>query len=142
MRVTFGRPRADTHYVSTQLSPHVDLRVDGPTLARARDRATTVLQRWGVTDRDSISDVLVVLSELVGNAFRYGGAVVAVHLDRRSDGIVVSVIDTSPAFPQPRDANDDDETGRGMRLIAAMTSAWGSEPTAVGKRVWAVIPTF
>ena len=130
---------ADIRLVSAQLSWHVDLRVDGPDLRRARDQVCDALANWEITNVVTVHEALVVVSELVGNALRYGGEVVSVELDLRTDGIVISVLDSSPVLPRPRLAGDDDEGGRGLHLVNALSVVWGAKPVAGGKRVWALI---
>lgn len=57
--------------------------------------------------------------------------------------LVVAVRDTGPAWqPSPtRDLPDSDcEGGRGLLLIAAVTSMWGVWPDDSGKTVWFRLP--
>jgi anti-sigma regulatory factor (Ser/Thr protein kinase) len=125
--------------VSAQLSWHVDLRVDGPDLRRAREQVCAALTGWDITNVITVHEALIVVSELVGNALRYGGEVVSVELDLRTDGIVISVLDSSPVLPRPRLAREDDEGGRGLQLVNALSVSWGAKPLPGGKRVWALI---
>lgn len=93
---------------------------------------------WGLERvRDSGE---VVVSELLTNA--------VVHARRESvrvtatrvsaDRIRIAVVDLSKELPMPRAAGDDDEGGRGLKLVAAMSRGqWGVDPLARGKRVWA-----
>ena len=117
----------------------MDVRVDALALAQARRDVAAALREWGLTDAAAIHEALIVVSELIGNAIRYGGALVAVELDRQVDGVLVSVLDSSPSLPQQREAGADDENGRGLRLVSAYSEAWGAEPRVGGKRVWALI---
>ena len=118
---------------------HVDVCVDATSLSRARAEVAAALGQWGFTDTVAIDGALVVVSELIGNALRYGGQLVAVQLDRSVDGVVVSVLDSSCALPQQRLPDAGSEHGRGLRLISAFSSAWGAEPRVGGKRVWALL---
>ncbi|MCU1678932.1 MAG: putative histidine kinaserelated ATPase domain protein [Frankiales bacterium] len=127
--------------MSAQLSRHVDITVDSLALGRTRSAVARCLRDWGVSDSSVIHETVVVLSELIGNAVRHGGSLIAVELERRSDGVLISVLDTSPSLPQPREADETAESGRGMRLVAAFSAAWGAEPRRDGgKRVWALVP--
>jgi anti-sigma regulatory factor (Ser/Thr protein kinase) len=122
--------------VRTHSPGHVDVARGAAAMTDIRDRVAAVLAAWGLHDVD---DVLLVVSELVSNALRYGGEVVRVSLDRRARSVLVSVVDTSPILPSAHAAADDDEHGRGLRLVAAVSTRWGAEPWRDGKRVWAQV---
>jgi hypothetical protein len=52
--------------------------------------------------------------------------------------VMIEAWDHSPLDLQPREAHDDDEGGRGLTVIAALSSRWGCERTGYRrKRVWA-----
>lgn len=108
-------------------------------MTSTRERVSTTLRDWGVTDAAAVQDVLLVATELVGNAIRYGGSSVRFQLDRRADGVLVSVSDSSAQLPQSRQADDFDETGRGLQIVTALSTRWGVEPLVNGKRVWAFL---
>jgi hypothetical protein len=44
----------------------------------------------------------------------------------------------SDTLPRPRRAGPEDESGRGLELLAALAGNWGAEPRegGVGKTVW------
>ncbi len=89
-----------------------------------------------------VDDAALVLSELVGNAVRYGtGPTMQVRLVLNRTCLTVHVQDGSDDLPQPRQAEWDDEGGRGLLLIEALSSAWGHHRLpAGGKTVWARLP--
>ncbi len=92
---------------------------------------------WGVTALAASAELLV--SELVANA--------VVHSGSRSLRVAVSrptllwvriaVVDTSHAFPVLRAADADDENGRGLGIVEAVSDRWGTDRLPWGKRVWA-----
>jgi serine/threonine-protein kinase RsbW len=105
--------------------------------ARLRSLLWTTFACWSC-DRERLDDAALVLSELVGNAVRHAtGSTMEVRLRRTGDVLRIAVHDRSPAHPAPRDAAADDESGRGMLIIDALSSRWGWEPRADGKVVWA-----
>jgi anti-sigma regulatory factor (Ser/Thr protein kinase) len=71
---------------------------------------------------------------------RPGGTVTASVL-RVGDLLSVRVHDSSPDAPVLRSAGEDDESGRGLLLVDAVTDAWGYRVTADGKVVWFEIKT-
>ena len=88
----------------------------------------------------AVAELLV--SELVGNAVRHGGAgddVDAVVLRVTADGGVlrVELDDCSAQLPEaPVDPGQSAESGRGLLLVAELASRWGAHAFVGGKRVW------
>jgi anti-sigma regulatory factor (Ser/Thr protein kinase) len=93
---------------------------------------------------DSIDEVVLVASELVGNAVRHthSASDTGLTVDWALDdaGVTVQVADPSPAAPTPRTAGATETGGRGMHIVEALADHWGVRPTDGGKRVWAHIP--
>ncbi|MFI8292207.1 SpoIIE family protein phosphatase [Streptomyces sp. NPDC085614] len=120
-------------------SPSDDLRVwelpkDGRAASVARGLVTGQLATWGL---DELADVCeLVVSELVGNALRYGNGPGDLRL-MRGERLVVEVSDTGPDLPQIQHAELSDEGGRGLQLINMLCRRWGSCRTVTGKVVWA-----
>ncbi|WP_256341616.1 ATP-binding protein [Streptomyces sp. TLI_105] len=85
--------------------------------------------------------VLLVVSELVGNAIRHTSAPWSLHLALRDDAIDILVTDTSPYAPQPRPPHTDGTGGWGYLLVSHLTTDLHIEPTpAGGKTTCARIP--
>lgn len=107
---------------------------DATAASAARRLVVGQLARWGL---DSLVDTTeLVVSELVGNALRYGGGPGRLRL-LRHDRLVVEVSDTGPDLPLIQHASLSDEGGRGLQLINMLCRRWGSCRTADGKVVWA-----
>jgi anti-sigma regulatory factor (Ser/Thr protein kinase) len=105
--------------------------------ARLRSLLWTTFACWEC-DSQRLDDAALVLSELVGNAVRHAeGDTVQVRLRRTQDVLRIAVQDCSPRRPAPRQASFEDENGRGMMIIEALSHRWGCEPLATGKVVWA-----
>ncbi|MGW8671517.1 ATP-binding protein [Streptomyces niveus] len=97
----------------------------------ARRVAADVLGEAGVRDRDAIGAVQLLVSEIVTNAIVHGSAdSVSLRLscDDRAE-ILIEVDDHSPGSPEVREAGPDDESGRGMRLVAHFARDWGRKGT-------------
>ncbi|MGV9789055.1 ATP-binding protein [Streptomyces sp. NPDC003435] len=86
-------------------------------------------------DAAPFEDVAVVVSELMTNAVEHGGrGGVGLRL-RCDDGeLRVEVRDNNPAPATLRTPADDDECGRGLWLVAALTQDWGVNPD--GRTTW------
>lgn len=91
---------------------------------------------------DVVDAAALVVSELVGNAVRHGlalpGGGLLARWDRITDGVRLEVLDGghAPVTPRPP-APPDSEGGRGLELVAALTSSWGSCEALSGTTVWA-----
>lgn len=95
---------------------------------------------------DAVIAAVLVVSELVTNAVRHGQrGQVRLRLDLKAETLTVTVADETPYQPLPAATlpADDDETGRGLALVAALSRRWGHRPVAHhpvhGTAVWAQI---
>ncbi|WP_214411201.1 SpoIIE family protein phosphatase [Sphaerisporangium fuscum] len=100
----------------------------------ARRAAARQLVAWGLEEMVPATELIV--SELVTNAIRYGGAPIQVRLIR-DDALICEVSDGSSAAPHLRRARVFDEGGRGLLLVAQVADRWGSRQTSMGKIIWA-----
>jgi anti-sigma regulatory factor (Ser/Thr protein kinase) len=83
-------------------------------------------------------EVLHVVNELVMNAAVHTTGPVTLALDLRGDTVHIVVTDDSKASPTERMPNSaGSAAGRGLMLVAAMSSAWGFHDRVGGKTVWA-----
>jgi anti-sigma regulatory factor (Ser/Thr protein kinase) len=86
-----------------------------------------------------IDDAVLCVSELVTNAVQAGCSAISLRLRIDQDVVRISIIDDASGHPTPRAAGPNDPTGRGLRLVEALTRRWGVDPAASGKEVWAEI---
>ncbi|MEU9482026.1 SpoIIE family protein phosphatase [Streptomyces sp. NPDC048191] len=130
------------HALAENLVATWDIAPDAGEVARARSLVCDQLVTWGVDEAASFVVELVV-SELVTNAIRYGGAPVSLRLIReREHGLIVEVSDGGHTSPHLRRAAMEDEGGRGLFLVAQLTQRWGTRYTRTGKTIWTeVSPT-
>ncbi len=85
-------------------------------------------------------DVELVTSELVTNALLHGGAPVRLRVLRTADAVRLEVEDAGRQAPVPLQPSADAMTGRGLALVAALSTAWGVERGRDGgKVVWAEV---
>lgn len=82
-------------------------------------------------------DLCLVATELVANALRHAGTDMTVRLRTIKGGVRLEVEDGSERPLRPRPAGPSDEGGRGLLLVDALSSRYGVEGEAKGKRVWA-----
>ncbi|MFJ8468089.1 SpoIIE family protein phosphatase [Streptomyces swartbergensis] len=110
---------------------------DPAAVARARGMAGEQLAVWGLAEAGFTTELIV--SELVTNALRYGGAPIELRLIRDS-ALICEVSDGSSTAPHLRRARVFDEGGRGLLLVAQLSERWGSRQTPTGKTIWAEQP--
>ncbi|MGW3651434.1 SpoIIE family protein phosphatase [Streptomyces sp. NPDC000878] len=111
-----------------------DLPADFEVVAEARRRAVAQLTEWGLDEAAFVTELVV--SELVTNAIRYGTDPIQLRLihDRT---LICEVSDGSSTSPHLRRARISDEGGRGLLLVAQLTTSWGTRHTRNGKTIWA-----
>lgn len=83
------------------------------------------------------AEALLVLSELVTNALRYGAGAPEVHLELRERVIHLEVFDAGAGRPEPQPLDPDADHGRGLVVVGTVALRWGSRPGPDGKAVWA-----
>jgi anti-sigma regulatory factor (Ser/Thr protein kinase) len=117
---------------SLQLAPH-------PTAPRAsRDFVSRTLLDMRLSRH--ISAACLVVSELVTNAMTHTGSDIDVTVSEHRQAIRIAVRDHGPDLPVERAGSTSAEQGRGLSLVAGVSSAWGVLPHSDGgKVVWAVI---
>jgi anti-sigma regulatory factor (Ser/Thr protein kinase) len=101
---------------------------------QARKFAGAQLACWGLDELTSTTELLV--SELVGNVVRHAGGPMRLRM-LRGKSLVCEVSDGSPTTPRIRHAEETDEGGRGLQLVAALSHRWGTRHTSTGKSIWA-----
>ncbi|MGW2743952.1 amino acid permease [Streptomyces sp. NPDC001450] len=107
---------------------------DPAAVATIRSAVAKQLGDWGLDDLAFTTELIV--SELVTNAIRYaGGGPIQVRLIRDRN-LICEVSDTGHTTPNLKHAENDDEGGRGLFIIAQMTHHWGTRYTPTGKTIW------
>ncbi|MGC0426385.1 anti-sigma regulatory factor (Ser/Thr protein kinase) [Streptomyces sp. SAI-195] len=104
-----------------------------------RGAAAAQLRRWGVPH--AVGETELVVTELATNVIKHvgEGAAAPLVLERGGERLRVEVHDRSRSMPSLSPAVCDDECGRGLHLLAAVTVNWGTVLTAIGKSVWCEI---
>ena len=108
---------------------------ESSAIGAARCFVADTLNSWGLTTL--IEDGSMVISELVTNAIIHAGSDFAVSVSSDGDAVRLSVRDHSPAMPVMCTPLPVAISGRGLRVIAALTRRWGTDLVGDGKVVWA-----
>jgi anti-sigma regulatory factor (Ser/Thr protein kinase) len=113
-----------------------------PTAAAcARLHTVHVLHEWGL--RELADDAALVVSELITNATDASVVVpehpaITLRLLLTGSSLLIEAWDQSPLDLEPREADADDECGRGLTVVAALSDRWGCERTGYRRKVvWA-----
>ncbi|MGH9187379.1 MAG: ATP-binding protein [Acidimicrobiales bacterium] len=122
---------------ANQVGRTVRLSLAADTSAAGESRQFVRSHLRGAVERDIIDVVELLTSELVTNAVVHTGVPRVLVLVLAPDHVRVEVEDGSsrpPVLVQSLPATS--LTGRGIRIVEALSTRWGVEPVAKGKRVW------
>ncbi len=108
----------------------------GPAAAaEARGQVRAAIYAWNIPVDPAVAVLLT--SELVTNAIRHEtGETIILAITCAYGQLHVDVHDTSRTAPVPMDAPPDAEVGRGLMLVASLSTTWGFYPTPAGKAVY------
>jgi anti-sigma regulatory factor (Ser/Thr protein kinase) len=131
--------------MSSLLVPHA-----ATSVSIVRHRCVDELRLRGM-DPMTIDDAALVVSELVGNAVRHGRPLLGGGIEARwqvsSATIRIEVRDGGrgplrheASRPLRGGGSADAEGGRGLAIVALLTSSWGSAFDAEEAVVWADVP--
>ncbi|MEO6124947.1 MAG: ATP-binding protein [Ilumatobacteraceae bacterium] len=90
-------------------------------------------------DDPLVIDTLLATSELMSNALEHtsGHCTVRAHLSSSRHVVRVEVTDTDPLTGlHPQMPGPEQHHGRGLAIVEAIASRWGTERSAAGKTVW------
>lgn len=121
---------------------------DPQVTADARDFTRTTLDGWEMGPL--VDNAVVVVSELLSNALRYGltgprGRTLSPHpvwlgMLRRGSAVLCAVSDPGGNVPVVKEPDYFAESGRGLHVIDTLSESWGwTTPDHAGKAVWAVV---
>jgi len=130
-----------TSGTATQISSALEFAPLSTAVPCARLHAIHVLHEWGL--RGLAGDAEMIVSELITNAIEASALLperppVSLWLLLTGTSLVIEVWDHSPLDLEPREADADDECGRGLTVVAALSERWGWERTGQNRKVvWA-----
>lgn len=144
-RAQRGEARPDVTLFDQRVRPGAlvamhDVAPDPAGVAGARRFLRSTLDAWGV-DEETTYTAALCLSELVTNAVVHAhvGSVVRVLLE---DGVLTTTVRDQGSTDAVSDEPGDDPLrvhGRGLQLVDALATRWGSDLDNVGTTVWFVL---
>ena len=108
-----------------------------------RPESVTAARRF-VRDalRDSSTEIVeaaeLMTSELASNCIRHAHTEFELSVRSRKE-IRIEVRDTGDGRPELRSPRPEEPSGRGLRIVEALSSSWGVAPSSGGKVVWFTI---
>jgi hypothetical protein len=113
----------------------------------ARKFTRNTLKEWGLAPL--ADDAEAIVGEFVANAVSHAaralvtaesGQPLGLRLLRRTGEVMCAVLDPSDAAPVLRMPDRNEEAGRGLQMVDALSDVWGWSPvTGRGKAVWAIL---
>jgi anti-sigma regulatory factor (Ser/Thr protein kinase) len=123
---------------------HLELAAYPSAVPCARGHVRAVATEWGLADLADTAELLA--SEMVTNAVQARGwlritdaPVVRIIVATDRESLVIRVWDGSKEMPVRQQALPGDDSGRGLMIIDALSTDWGTYREADGKIVWAKI---
>jgi anti-sigma regulatory factor (Ser/Thr protein kinase) len=110
------------------------LRPEPQAVAAARRFVKRTLTQWGQASH--VDTACLLVSEILTNAVHHARTPIGLRLHHTTREIVTEITDDSTHLPRCRLPGPDDENGRGLMLVDALASDWGSRPAETGKTVW------
>jgi anti-sigma regulatory factor (Ser/Thr protein kinase) len=132
-----SRPLEESPYAFT-VPPLVE------AVPAARDRVADRSQRLGLHLGEELThDLKLLTGELVSNSVMHTKAACVVCVRWTGQRLRVEVTDVDPTLVTPSEALSTDEHGRGLFLVDALATEWGSHACTGGKNTWfeLAIPT-
>lgn len=92
-------------------------------------------------DVEIVDAAELMTSELVTNCVRHAHTEFELVIQPRGQ-VRIEVTDSGPGEPRMLSPTPRDLTGRGLRIVAAMSDSWGVRETDDGKTVWFTLPSM
>lgn len=103
----------------------------------ARARVVDRAQQLGLLlDDDLAADLRLLTGEVVANSIKHTQAACAVSVQWTGQRLRIEVTDAEPTLVRLSHADPMDESGRGLFLVEALATTWGSAPCGAGKTTW------
>jgi anti-anti-sigma regulatory factor/anti-sigma regulatory factor (Ser/Thr protein kinase) len=121
---------------------HADLLASAGACPQARDIVRQTCHDWDLAELGEIAELIV--AELVANAVRHARPPLRLLVALLANHLHIAIRDGSVNPPRPTTGGmppDSVDGGRGLYLVTAFATRWGSSPAVGGKVVWAALHT-
>jgi anti-sigma regulatory factor (Ser/Thr protein kinase) len=106
------------------------------SVSAARQFARAALAKQSSETLDAIE---LMVSELATNCMQHAHSEFEIAIDVSRPQIRIEARDAGEGRPAPRSPAPTEPTGRGLRIVEAMSDAWGVVRSPSGKTVWFTI---
>ena len=103
------------------------------------ERALKSWRLWHQGEGPLVTNTMIVVTELVENVERHTAAGGKLNLHLRPGALLIEVTDTSTQVPVLCEKDHRRADGRGLLLIDAIATRWGTRSIPGGKVVWAEV---
>jgi anti-sigma regulatory factor (Ser/Thr protein kinase) len=86
--------------------------------------------------RETLETIELMVSELATNCVQHAHSDFDVTIERTGGTIRVEARDRGGGLPTLRSPTPREPSGRGLRVVEALSASWGIEPKDDGKAVW------
>jgi anti-sigma regulatory factor (Ser/Thr protein kinase) len=108
------------------------------SVAASRRYVRDVLRRHPLANIDAVE---LMVSELATNSVKHAHSDFKVSINDSAGEIRVEVRDTGRGQPVLRFPAPTEPSGRGLRIVEALSLAWGTADSPLGKTVWFTVPS-
>jgi serine/threonine-protein kinase RsbW len=108
------------------------------SVAASRRYVRDVLRGHPLADIDAVE---LMVSELATNSVKHAHSDFKVTINDSKGEIRVEVRDTGRGQPVLRFPAPTEPSGRGLRIVEALSLAWGTADSPHGKTVWFTVPS-
>ena len=138
-RFANSRPPLGWPYDAAVPEASETLPCDPRSVPAARRFVLRTLTEWGHDEAGWAA--AQIASELASNCALHARTEFDVRLVEGDGGLRLEVRDSSPGRVQQRRYSSESTTGRGLRLVDSLASAWGVDLHDGGKTVWVALRT-
>ncbi|MHB1569686.1 MAG: SpoIIE family protein phosphatase, partial [Solirubrobacteraceae bacterium] len=133
--ILVARIRADV----AQEAASLEVPAQPSAIAEARRFTTSQLRDWSLPDA-LIEDAALITTELLTNAIVHGREPIRLRLRKTPRDLAIEVDDATSAMPRRLRAKPEDLHGRGLDIVARLSSRWAARASVHGKTVWSTLP--
>lgn len=107
------------------------------SIPQCRDMIDDFFTAWSQTELIAVGKVIA--TALVENVLQHTSSQPYLRLESDGRYVTVAVEDDSPSPAAFRETQTAGDIPTGLRIVAALSRAWGNAPTPTGKTIWAIV---